>query len=151
NFFFFLCIKYWATQHPITPPRVLHIENVPLLSMRIAMIAPIVERVPPKKYGGTERVIYYLTNELVKRGHEVTLFASGDSETTATLSSVVPVSLREMPTEKDIYGFNVLTMLNSGLAYARHDAFDVIHDHNPLMGLPTANLVRTPVVMTWHG
>jgi glycosyltransferase involved in cell wall biosynthesis len=121
--------------------------------MRIAQIAPIVERLPPKKYGGTERVIYHLTEELVRRGHEVTLFASGDTKTSAKLVSVVPKALREMPDEKDIYGFNVHSLLNMGLAYSRHEEFDVIHDHNAHMGLPTANVVtdKTPVVMTWHG
>ncbi|MBX4205053.1 MAG: glycosyltransferase family 4 protein [Candidatus Doudnabacteria bacterium] len=119
--------------------------------MRIAQIAPIPERVPPKKYGGTERVIYYLTEELVKMGHDVTLFASGDSITSAKLVSVVPKALREMPNEKDIYGFNVNSLLNMGLAYSMQDQFDVIHDHNAHMGLPTANISQTPVVMTWHG
>jgi glycosyltransferase involved in cell wall biosynthesis len=110
-----------------------------------------VERIPPKKYGGTERVIYHLTEELVRRGHEVTLFASGDSRTSATLASVVPKGLRELPGEKDIYGFNTNSLLNMGLAYARQDEFDIIHDHNAHMGLPTANVAHTPVVMTWHG
>jgi glycosyltransferase involved in cell wall biosynthesis len=119
--------------------------------MRIAQIAPIPERVPPKKYGGTERVIYYLTEELVKLGHDVTLFASGDSITSAKLISVVPKALRETPNEKDIYGFNVNSLLNMGLAYSMQDQFDVIHDHNAHMGLPTANIATTPVVMTWHG
>jgi glycosyltransferase involved in cell wall biosynthesis len=119
--------------------------------MRIAQIAPIVERLPPKKYGGTERVIYHLTEELVKKGHEVTLFATGDTQTSARLVSVIPRSLREMPNEKDIYGFNVHSLLNMGLAYSMQDQFDVIHDHNAHMGLPTANIAQTPVVMTWHG
>jgi glycosyltransferase involved in cell wall biosynthesis len=119
--------------------------------MRIAQIAPIVERLPPKKYGGTERVIYHLTEELVKKGHEVTLFATGDTQTSARLISVVPRSLREMPGEKDIYGFNVHSLLNMGLAYSMQDQFDVIHDHNAHMGLPAANIAQTPVVMTWHG
>jgi glycosyltransferase involved in cell wall biosynthesis len=119
--------------------------------MKIAMIAPIVERVPPKKYGGTERVIHYLTEELVRRGHDVTLFASGDSMTKARLVSVVPRALREMPEEKDIYGFNLNSLGSVGLAYAMQDQFDVIHDHAPQVSLPTANVARTPVVMTWHG
>lgn len=109
------------------------------------------ERVPPKKYGGTERIIYHLTEELVKRGHEVTLFASGDSQTSARLVPAVPRALRDMPEEKDVYGFNINSMLNIGRAYVMQDEFDVIHDHNPHMGLPTANLAHTPVVMTWHG
>lgn len=119
--------------------------------MRIAQIAPIVERLPPKKYGGTERVIYHLTEELVARGHDVTLFATGDTITSAKLVSVVPRGLREIPGEKDIYGFNLHSLLNMGLAYSMADQFDIIHDHNAHMGLPTANVVKTPVVMTWHG
>ena len=119
--------------------------------MRIAQIAPIPERVPPKKYGGTERVIYHLTEELVKMGHDVTLFASGDSITSAKLISVVPKALRETANDKDIYGFNINSMLNMGLAYSMQDQFDIIHDHNPHMSLPTANICKTPVVMTWHG
>ncbi|MBI3342323.1 glycosyltransferase, partial [Candidatus Curtissbacteria bacterium] len=64
--------------------------------LRIAQIAPVVERVPAKKYGGTERVIYHLTEELVKMGHQVTLFASADSITSAKLVAVVEKPLREM-------------------------------------------------------
>lgn len=118
--------------------------------MRIAQIAPIGERVPPKKYGGTERVVYSLTEELVKRGHEVTLFASGDSKTSAILISVYPTSLRESHLE-DFYGANYWSMLNIGNAYMRQDKFDIIHDHNEHLSLPTANLATTPVVMTLHG
>lgn len=118
--------------------------------MRIAQIAPIAEPVPPKKYGGTERVVHALTEELVRRGHEVTLFASGDSETSAKLISVVPQCLRAMKV-KDLYGFNLPSMKNMGLAYAMQDQFEVIHDHNPHLGLPTANIARTKVVATWHG
>ena len=65
--------------------------------MKIAQVSPLFESVPPKAYGGTERVISYLTEELVKRGHEVTLFASGDSITSATLISAVPSSIRPDP------------------------------------------------------
>lgn len=118
--------------------------------MKIAQIGPIIERVPPKKYGGTERVIYALTEELVKRGHEVTLFASGDSITSAKLVSVYPQSLREanMP---NLYGYNALTMFNIGLAYKMQKEFDIIHDHNGHLSLPAANLSSTPVVITLHG
>lgn len=119
--------------------------------MRIAQIAPIAERIPPKKYGGTERVVYHLTEELVRLGHDVTLFASGDSMTSAKLVSVVPKALRDLQDAKDIYGFNINSMLNMGLAYSMASQFDVIHDHNPHMGLPTANICPTPIVMTWHG
>ncbi len=88
--------------------------------MRIAQIAPIIESVPPEKYGGTERVISALTEELVRRGHEVTLFASGDSITKARLSSVFPTSLRESGIE-NIYGYNIWSLLHVGVAYQRQE------------------------------
>lgn len=118
--------------------------------MKIAQIANISERVPPKKYGGTERVIYALTEELVHRGHDVTLFASGDSLTSARLVSVYHLSLREAKMA-DPYGLNPLALQNLGHAYIRQDEFDIIHDHSWLISLPTANLSKTPVVMTVHG
>lgn len=118
--------------------------------MKIAQIAPIIERVPPKKYGGTERVVGVLTEELVKRGHNVTLFASGDSVTSVKLVSVYPRSLREARMQ-DLYGPNVFTMLNIGLAYSQQSEFDIIHDHNGHLSLPTANISNTPVVLTMHG
>jgi glycosyltransferase involved in cell wall biosynthesis len=118
--------------------------------MKIAQIAPLVERVPPKAYGGTERVISVLTEELIHRGHEVTLFASADSITNAKLISVCPVSLREAQT-KDLVQLNFWTQYQVGLAYARQGDFDIIHDHNGFWSLPTANLSSTPVVSTIHG
>ncbi|HEX8993862.1 MAG TPA: glycosyltransferase, partial [Candidatus Paceibacterota bacterium] len=118
--------------------------------MRIAQIAPIIERVPPKRYGGTERVVSALTEELVKRGHDVTLFASGDSKTAAKLEAVFPRGLREARL-KDPYGLNNFTLLNYGRAYSFQDQFDIIHDHIFPLSLPTANLATTPVVATMHG
>lgn len=118
--------------------------------MRIAQIAPIVERVPPKKYGGTERVVHALTEEMVKRGHDVTLFASGDSSTSAKLESVYPRGIREAKI-KDLYGVNPWTLLNIGLAYEMQDEFDIIHDHLAPISLPTASIATTSVVMTMHG
>jgi len=118
--------------------------------MKIAQIAPIIERIPPKKYGGTERVVYALTEELVKMGHDVTLFASGDSLTSAKLSPVFPRSVREIKV-KDIYGANPWMLCHLGVAYERADEFDIIHDHNSYFSLPIANICRTPTVMTVHG
>jgi len=118
--------------------------------MKIAQIAPIAERVPPKRYGGTERVVHALTEELVRRGHDVTLFASGDSVTSAKLESVYPKGLREAKL-KDVYGTNIWTLLNIGRAYARQSEFDIIHDHSGHLSLPTANIAQTPVLMTVHG
>lgn len=91
-----------------------------------------------------------LTEELVRRGHEVTLFASGDSVTSAHLEAVYPRSLREAKM-RDLYGSNTWTLLNIGLAYDMQDEFDIIHDHMAPISLPTANLASTPVVMTMHG
>ena len=119
--------------------------------LRIAQLANIAERVPPQKYGGTERVVYALTEELVKRGHEVTLFASGDSITSAKLISIYPKSLRYSKVLDNTYSANILTLLNIGYAYQRQDQFDIIHDHNGYLSLPTANLAKTPVVMSVHG
>ena len=115
--------------------------------MKIAMIAPIVERVPPAKYGGTERVVHTLTEELVKRGHDMTLFASGDSVTNAKLVSVYPRALREVRLQNEI----VWQLLSVGAAYAREEEFDIIHDHTGYIGLPAANMARTPVLLTYHG
>ena len=118
--------------------------------MRIAQIAPIAERVPPKTYGGTERVVSALTEELVARGHEVTLFASGDSITSAKLHSAHPRALREAHLP-DLYGLNPWTLLNMGLAYNLEDEFDIIHDHLVPISLPIANMATTPVIATMHG
>lgn len=118
--------------------------------MKIAQIAPIVERVPPKKYGGTERVVSALTEELVRRGHEVTLFASGDSITAAKLESIYPRGLREARI-KEMYGLNYLTLLHYGWAYELQAEFDIIHDHLAPYTLPTANIAHTPTVVTMHG
>jgi glycosyltransferase involved in cell wall biosynthesis len=118
--------------------------------MKIAQIAPIIERVPPVRYGGTERVVFYLTEELVKRGHDVTLFASGDSKTSAKIDSIYPRALREVKI-KDLYGLNSLTLLNIGNAYRRAEEFDIIHEHNGQFALPVANIVKKPVVFTMHG
>lgn len=122
--------------------------------MRIAQIAPIIESVPPEKYGGTERVIGALTNELISRGHDVTLFASGDSKTSAKLFSVYPTALRKANIE-NLYGPNIWSLLHVGLAYQlQQGQFDIIHDHNSQnnpISLPIANTSQTPVIMTLHG
>lgn len=118
-------------------------------TLKIAQIAPIIESVPPKRYGGTERVVHALTEELVKRGHDVTLFASSNSKTSAKLESVTPKSLRESKAQK-IYGLSERTLLHLGVAYKRSEEFDIIHDHNGINSLPIAQLSKTPVVSTIH-
>ncbi len=119
--------------------------------MKIAQIANVVERIPPRRYGGTERVVHALTEGLVKRGHEVTLFASGDSVTAANLISVVSKALRDNKATKELYGLNNFTLLNIGLAYQLQKRFDIIHDHTAPVSFPAANIAQTPVVLTMHG
>jgi glycosyltransferase involved in cell wall biosynthesis len=117
--------------------------------MRIAQIAPLAEAIPPTKYGGTERVVHTLTEELVRRGHEVTLFATGNSKTSAKLVSVYPKGLREA-NAMETHGF-LYSMMNMGIAYQMQDQFDIIHDHNVHFSLPTASIAKTATVATLHG
>ncbi len=117
--------------------------------MRIAQIAPIALRVPPQKYGGTERIVYTLTEELIKKGHDVTLFATGDSLTSAKLISFYPQSLVEEHFPNP-FNPNPISLLHVGKAYEMQDKFDIIHDHLGYISLPFASQSRTPVVMTLH-
>jgi glycosyltransferase involved in cell wall biosynthesis len=94
--------------------------------MRIAQVAPLMESVPPRLYGGTERVVSYLSEELVRQGHDVTLFASGDSKTSANLIRCSDIALRLNPTIKDALPYHLM-MLNEVCRQA--DCFDVIHFH----------------------
>jgi glycosyltransferase involved in cell wall biosynthesis len=94
--------------------------------MRIAQVAPLWERVPPPAYGGIELVVALLCNELVRQGHEVTLFASGDSVTDAKLESVHPQALR---LDSSVKEYGIYEMLNLARVYERADEFDVIHSH----------------------
>jgi len=116
--------------------------------MKIAQIAPLYERVPPKRYGGTERFINYLTEELVKRGHEVTLFATGDSITEAKLESVNPHPLREV----HILDTNPYTVLATAKAYKKACEFDIIHNNTypEYVAFPAAYSSPTPTITTLH-
>lgn len=116
--------------------------------MRIAQIAPLWERVPPPAYGGTELVVGLLTDELVRRGHDVTLFASGDSITLAKLKSVHPRALRLDPKVKE---YAIYEMLELSQVYEQASEFDIIHSHVGCAALPYCNLVKTPTVHTLHG
>jgi glycosyltransferase involved in cell wall biosynthesis len=116
--------------------------------MRIAQVAPLWERVPPPGYGGIELVVGLLTDELVRRGHEVTLFASGDSLTLAKLESVHDQALRLDPSVKE---YGIYEMLQLSQVYERASEFDVIHSHMGCAALPYAGLVKTPTVHTLHG
>jgi glycosyltransferase involved in cell wall biosynthesis len=115
--------------------------------MRIAQVAPLDESVPPKLYGGTERIVSYLTEELVRQGHDVTLFASGDSRTRARLVAVTPAGLR-LAGVRDPLAHH-LCMMDE--VFRRAQEFDMIHFHTDYLHLPLAAHVDVPRVTTMHG
>jgi glycosyltransferase involved in cell wall biosynthesis len=116
--------------------------------MRIAQIAPLTEAVPPSFYGGTERVISWLTEELVALGHDVTLFASGDSVTSAKLAPIWPRSLRLDGTVRDP---NALHMMMIEQVYRRAEEFDLMHFHVDYFPFSLMMRQPTPFVTTLHG
>ena len=116
--------------------------------MKIAQVAPLIEAVPPKLYGGTERVVAYLTDALVELGHDVTLFASGDSATKASLSPVWPRALRLDPDVKDPF---VPMIMQLEMVARRAHEFDMIHCHLDYIGYPLLRRLGTPSVTTLHG
>jgi glycosyltransferase involved in cell wall biosynthesis len=103
--------------------------------------------VPPSHYGGTERIVSSLTDELVRRGHDVTLFASGDSQTLAELVPVVPSALRQAGMQDG----TPTHLLATRMALERAEEFDLIHSHLDLISLPFGRFVSTPVLHTLHG
>jgi glycosyltransferase involved in cell wall biosynthesis len=116
--------------------------------MRIAQIAPLYEAIPPKFYGGTERVVSYLTEALVDAGHEVTLFASGDSQTTAKLESVWPQALRLDSTIRDRMAPIILQLTE---VFRRAHEFDILHFHLDYLPFPLFTNQSTPFLTTLHG
>ena len=116
--------------------------------MRIAQIAPLHEAVPPKLYGGTERIVSYLTEELVALGHQVTLFASGDSVTSARLRSACPQALRLNPAIRDVIAPHMLMMED---VHRRAGDFDVLHFHLDYWPFSMFTRQRVPFVTTLHG
>jgi glycosyltransferase involved in cell wall biosynthesis len=117
--------------------------------MRIAQVAPLYEAVPPLRYGGTERIVSYLTEGLVRRGHDVTLFASGDSQTAARLVAVTPRAQRLDPASQDRLSADMVCALDRVFSHA--DEFDVIHCHVDHAAFPFSRFVRTPTLHTLHG
>ncbi len=116
--------------------------------MRIAQVAPLYESVPPRNYGGTERVVSYLTEELVAQGHQVTLFASGDSVTSAELISPCDNSLR---TDGGCTDPNIFHLLMLERVYREAHRFDVIHFHVDYLHFPLSRRQKVPTVTTLHG
>ena len=118
------------------------------IKLRIAQVAPLVESVPPKHYGGTERIVSYLTEELVRAGHEVTLFASGDSATSAELIPVCRRSFRQNKRATDYLSREVLLMDH---VMQRADQFDLIHFHTGCLHYLISRQLKVPHVTTLHG
>lgn len=116
--------------------------------LRIAQVAPPVERVPPEAYGGTERVVFELVSELSRRGHEVTTFASGDSAVPGTLVPTVPRALRPAGHGGDVSGYMIATMLQ---VLDREAEFDIVHSHLEWFSLALRRATRRPFVATFHG
>lgn len=116
--------------------------------MRIAQIAPLAESIPPQLYGGTERVVSYLTEELIRQGHEITLFASGDSATSADLVPCAESALRLNPDVRDPIPYHVM-MLDQ--VARRADEFDVMHFHVDVLHFPLVRAIAGNAVTTLHG
>jgi glycosyltransferase involved in cell wall biosynthesis len=115
--------------------------------LRIAQVAPLYVRVPPARYGGTERVVHELTTELVRRGHDVTLFAAGGSQTPARLCAVAPQPLWEInPSERLPYEIEQIVEVAS-----QSETFDVIHWHLDFLHWLMSTRLRAPWVTTLHG
>ncbi len=115
--------------------------------LKIAQIAPLWVPIPPKKYGGIERIIFFLTEELIKKGHDVTLFASGDSKTSAKLVSVYPRGLLK---DKIPWTDPFWNLENLSEVFKKANKFDIIHSHLDLWALFFQELTKTPIVHTFH-
>lgn len=120
--------------------------------MKIAMLAPFEERVPPEKYGGTELVVYNLTQALVRMGHDVVLLASGDSQTNAKLEPVVSRSIRRLKKSQNIETRECLKYIGVGkiLDYLRRGDFDIVHNHIGWRMIPFYRFIDFPMVTTLH-
>ena len=115
--------------------------------MKIAQVAPLIESVPPQLYGGTERIVSYLTEELVRQGHQVTLFASGDSQTSAELVPCCTTALRSS-IQPDPLAWHILQL---EAVLQRAGEFDVVHFHNDYLHFPMSTRMGVPHLTTLHG
>lgn len=115
--------------------------------LKIAQIAPIWYPVPPQKYGGIERIVYYLTEGLKKRGHKITLFASGDSKTSAKLDFI---RKKHLAKDKIPWSDTFWELANLAFAFSKAKNFDILHCHVGLRGLFFQEFIKTPVLHTFH-
>lgn len=121
--------------------------------MKIAQVAPLAESVPPQLYGGTERIVSWLTEELVRQGHDVTLYASGDSQTAARLVPITPAAIRlqrDVPDPRPHDPLPHLVRLVERVAIDAH-RFDVLHFHIDHVHYPLLRRLPTPCLTTMHG
>src|SRR5207302_333132 len=125
-------------------------DNVEARYMRIAQVAPLTEAVPPRLYGGTERVVYWLTEELVALGNEVTLFASGDSRTSGKLEATWPKALRLDGSVRDPNALHIV-MLERVRQKCDDEEFDFLHFHLDYYPFSLFSRQPTPFTTTWHG
>jgi glycosyltransferase involved in cell wall biosynthesis len=119
--------------------------------VRIAQIAPLVQSIPPRGYGGTERVISLLTEELVRRGHDVTLFASGDSTTNARLEPMSERAFWQAAPSTNVEFLRLQSLAMYRDVYRRAEDFDIIHSHTGHHTFSFADLSGSPTVVTMHG
>ena len=120
--------------------------------MRVALVAPLYETVPPRGYGGTERVVAGLADQLVEDGHDVTLFAAGGSRTAARQIAAVPAPLRTSMTRQEL--MEVAPHLHLQMladVYRQAEQFDIVHAHTDIWTLPFVRLCHVPTVITMHG
>jgi len=123
-------------------------DSIKKRSLRIAQIAPLYESLPPKLYGGTERIVHYLTEELVRQGHDVTLFASGDSITKAKLIASVDEGLRLKRNCIDPLAYHIIQMQD---LITHINEFDILHFHTDYLHFPFSNTLKIPSLTTLHG
>jgi len=116
--------------------------------MKIAQVAPLFEAVPPKLYGGTERIVSFLTEELVRQGHDVTLFASGDSVTRAKLVACIPEALRLKEKCEDLLAPHIVQLQE---VIEHSGEFDIIHFHTDYLTFPFTQFLDVPHLTTLHG
>jgi len=122
--------------------------------MKIALLAPFEEPVPPKKYGGTELIVFNLITELVKMGHDVTLFATGDAEVPCRVEAIFPRSIRTIaPYDTDQKAREAVKWVGIGriIEKLQKEKFDIVHNHIGWRLLALGNLIKQPLVTTLHG